>query len=1656
MTPRLQEILPRRPIRALTTWGLGILLAVIVPLGIIGSWLIYQEQRVNLQVEDLAKQYDHVLQLTILHDALVQDLVQGIGFADSLAYARIPTHLVRFEKEFRGLTEARYRSSEAIRSETELARAWWKFKEAISKLPPTPPRNSQTLQRLLSALNDVNLPLLSLDRTISAEEERVRNLARRYHDRLLTVNWLLWALFGIGLTGLFLLRHLHRALIQREAVLWAIQNVSKTEDFSSLLRQVLQRAMEILDADRGAIYLFNPRQGTLAASQTIGLSDAYIRVLLKYQDRVPGSRALRERRVVLIRDLLYDPITQHLPEFHEAVKQEGIRTLLVAPVIWQQGILGALTLYRNKPRTFRKEEIELAEIYSQQIAWILEREQRIQEIQQARQRYQDLFDHVPVGIFRSTPDGRLLEANPALVEMLGYPDKETLLKTPVQNHYLSPEDRERWRREVEEKGVVQDIELRLKRYDGQVIWVSESVRAIFNEQGQIAYYEGMIRDITAQKRAEEEARIQWERLETLYAISHALVRGVSLSEVFQLALRGAMRIFGCDYAGILVVDDTGVMRWKAWHGLSEAYRKITEGHSPWAETTSDYQPLVISDVLKEESLKPFLPALQKEGIRSLIFLPLAFEGQLIGKFVLYYTTPREWTEEELRSAWSFAEHVALAIHRARSQERIQTLSLALEQSGDIIVITTPEGRITYVNQEFEEVTGYSREEVLGKTPSILKSGEHPPEFYRELWDTILGGRPFHALFVNRKKDGTLFYEDQKIIPVKDRQGRITHFVSTGRDVTQKVLAEQAQESRLQRIRKQQEALLEMMKHPDLTEGKVRRGFQTLAQQILDVLEADIVSFWEYDARKKVLHRLTYVTRGDNIEVPETRSLAEFPEYQQRILRGLGIVASSVDQIADLKDFYEAQWKQAGIQAVLEIPIRVRGKVWGVLSVGQREGPRGWEEDEIDFVRHVAELAAQAVLNEEIHAYAHRLETLAQDLEVQVKRRTQELQVLFHVAQELSRVLTLEELTRVLAENVRHLVPYDIFMLFLPTDGAIRGSAYIRRVVSQQQIDDLKAYVLRSYGSLFLPEGRKPAEIPITLEEAPDYDATKPAVKTLQTIFSVPLTGDEGTTGALVLALEEPREIPEDVARTLYTLAWLIARTTERLLALERTGRERLEQVLEQMPEGMVLLDAEHRVLLGNALGREIIQQIGEIHTDGRLLRVGEIPIQELLRPHMEGRWQEIQIREPERKIFEIAVKRVNLEEKKQGWILVLRDVTEARELQRRIQEQDRLAAVGQLAAGIAHDFNNILQAIVVYAKLIRRDPEIPSSVEEAADVIVEQSGRAAELVRRLLDFSRKTTAETRPLDLKAQLLDTLALLNRILPESIEIRTELGSGPYPVLGSPAALQRMITNLAINARDAMPTGGALTFRLYPIEVAPDATPRYPGMRPGKWVVLEVTDTGKGIPPEVRRRIFEPFFSTKPFGKGTGLGLSQVYGIVRQHKGYIDVESEVGKGTTFRIYLPWYEGPVPSEEKPEEPISEEISFEPEGAWVLFVDDEPAVLDVGKLMLESLGLRVLAVNDPEKALKVFQEAADRIQVVFSDYTMPKMSGVELFRKLRKLKKDLRGILLSGYSVESPQEVPEEGIVGFIPKPFTLQDLVRALQQALGKPGGSSNPSER
>lgn len=558
--------------------------------------------------------------------------------------------------------------------------------------------------------------------------------------------------------------------------------------------------------------------------------------------------------------------------------------------------------------------------------------------------------------------------------------------------------------------------------------------------------------------------------------------------------------------------------------------------------------------------------------------------------------------------------------------------------------------------------------------------------------------------------------------------------------------------------------------------------------------------------------------------------------------------------------------------------------------------------------------------------------------------------------------------------------------------------------------------------------------------------------------------------------------------------------TERLL---RESEAQLREVWETTSDAMVLSDPEGRIMAANPAFMELYgyseaEIIGEsfvlIFPEEFRAQAAESYQQvfhgEAEPPAFE---REVQHKDGTRRVVESQATFLTDGGTRTAMLSTIRDITQRKEAEEKLREtnrqlkvaleelrrtqhqlvrQERLAAVGQLAAGIAHDFNNILSVILLQMQLAQRAPEASPQLQERMHIVVDQAARAGDLVQQILDFSRSGVMRTRPINVRSFFNEQVDLLQRGIAETVRIQLHGPQQDMVINADPTRLQQLLTNLAFNARDAMPQGGELSIDLELLHEpsrADDRLPDFMADQPvGPWLRIRVRDSGTGISEDTLAHIFEPFFTTKEPGQGTGLGLAQVYGIVKQHNGHIDVASQPNLGTTFTIYLPVTHIVTADAEPPQQthvPLGQ-------GETILVVEDDLGLAQALVETLSSLNYTPLTARDGRDALACLQDSREhntysdtdingvadedrardadgdgdtRIDLVLSDLTMPNMDGESLFRTLAAKHASLPVVILGGYDAEDKMAgLMADGLAGWLPKPPELQRLARLLDEIL------------
>jgi len=967
----------------------------------------------------------------------------------------------------------------------------------------------------------------------------------------------------------------------------------------------------------------------------------------------------------------------------------------------------------------------------------------------------------------------------------------------------------------------------------------------------------------------------------------------------------------------------------------------------------------------------------------------------------------------------------------QSEERYRTL---VEEASDTIAIADAQGNFLDVNPRGEKMLSATAEELRGLNLEAV----FMPDEQEESRPSLSGLRPgeevtFHRWVrprygpKNGPRNGKKVAVEAIVRALPD--GRLLAVI---RDISDRKRAEIALRRR--------EAILRAVSFSAesfLQEGAWREQIEQVLSKLGRAAAASRVYIFENgrtsDGALTASQRYEWVASEITSHMEALQDLRYdelgFGRWEE-LLSGGEVIQGDVDALPEgERAVLEAQ----DVRSIAVVPITVGHEWWGFMGFDDCEQPRKWSESEVRALEAAAGTLGAAIAREryeeEIRQNAARAEALVRTA-ARLNEPVDEQTVLETIC---------EEAVRVLRVPAAAICLYDEERKVLNLKAEVGYPAGFREELEPVPI------------TLFERLNREGGE-PIVLSDAREIDlepfASHLARYDFRSMAFVDVTHRGQFLGALAVnSYGEERAFGDDDLELLAGLAGQAAQAianarllgeTRRLLERTREQSRQVQQIMEVVPDGVILLSARNRIVLANPTGREHLSVLADVSVGDRLAHLDGRPLEEVLAP-AEGEmpWYEVK-QEATDRVFMLTQRPVETAAGTVGSVLVIREVTEERLRQKHMRTQERLATVGQLAAGIAHDFNNIMAIITLYSQSLERDPEFPKRQQYLA-TISKQARHAADLISQILDFSRRAVMERGQLDLTPFVKEVVRLLERTLPENIALKMEAGQDGYLVNADPTRLQQALMNLALNARDAMPEGGVLRISLDRVTVGEWERAPVPDMAPGEWVRLMVSDTGSGIPPENFDRIFEPFFTTKQPGVGTGLGLAQVFGIVKQHGGEVVVDSEVGEGSTFALYLPALGTPEETGSGEEQTLATCADVR---RTILLAEDNEATRMAIEDALDMLGYRVLAASTGREALDLFSRHKEEIDLVLSDMVMPEMGGVELCQALMAEKPDLKMVVMTGYPLaDEGRSLLEQGIVDWIQKPFSPQAIAGKLR---------------
>ncbi len=1161
---------------------------------------------------------------------------------------------------------------------------------------------------------------------------------------------------------------------------------------------------------------------------------------------------------------------------------------------------------------------------AQLISELAQLREKVAELESTGSKYHNLFENLPVGIFQSTPAGRYRLVNPAFAHMVGFASPEEMLNEVknISTLYADPADREEVKRLFAAQGQLNGHIIRHKRQDGQMRWMAIYAKAVFDDSGAIIYYDGFTLDITESKQAEEK-------------ITASEVRYRRLFESAQDA------ILILDAASGTIIDANPFVENLLEYPIDGLLGNQLWQISPFKDIVynkAKYRELQKKKYVRYENL-PLQTQLGKAINVEFVSNAYQVDGTEIIQCNIRDITERKQAEEALRE----------------SETRFATIFHASPTA--IALTRLQDNQLIDVNQAWLDLTGYHKEEAIGKNVQDLNLWINPEDRGQLIQALSERGTIEKFEFQLRRKSGEaadLLFSAEMIVLAGE-----TYMLSMAVDISE---------------RKQAEEML-----------KLSQAALNKAQQVAHL------GSWKWHIQSNQLEWSDEMYRIFGIDqetfsgdLSDVISRAIHPNDRAKVEQSnLAIINDSQPQPLE----YRVIWPDGSIRVV-----------WaeaGELILDQAGNPA--------FLTGIAQdITERRMYREALRESTERFKAIFFQSPIAIE--------LFD-----ANGLLVESNPKCLelfgVSDIQHVKGFNLF------DDPNIPITEIEKLKKGQQI---------SFTSEFDFEAVKKKNL---------YPTSKSG-KMFWEVFVKTLLNENGVISGYLVQVQDITQ----------------RKQSERLekqmtLRLEQQAHQ-LQLVMDSVPEGVIVINANGHILLANPTAYNDLSILaGGIEIGDRVQQLGEQPLEALLTRPPEGLWHQISW---QNQSFELIAKPLQGSGAAEGWVIVIRDITIAKEIQERIQQQERLASVGQLAAGIAHDFSNIMAVISLYADLALKDPRLSPDMARRFNTIKKQSSHAVDLIQQILDFSRRSVMERLPMDLIPLLKEMGKLFERTLPETIDFRLGYTENNFMINGDPTRLQQVIMNLVVNARDAMPDGGMIQIDLE--RKKPDkfgagmldlARTLKQNGQPPDWVRLTIQDTGTGIPADVLPHIFEPFYTTKEPGKGTGLGLAQVSGIIEQHDGEIDVLTKVGEGSTFIVYLPLLETNSLTNEMT---AVEDLPLG-HGETILIVEDNFEIQQVMRISLEELNYSPQIASNGLEALDILVKRGNEIALVLTDLIMPKIGGKMLVQTMHQKGITTKVIIMTGHPMGNEKKtIMALGVFDWLDKPPRLEKLAQVVARALEK----------
>ena len=1248
----------------------------------------------------------------------------------------------------------------------------------------------------------------------------------------------------------------------------------------------------------------------------------------------------------------------------------------------------------------------LTESFNQMIQDLRQSQEALKE---AEEKYRTIFEKSKDMVYITSVGGKFIDVNQAMVEILGYENKGELFKISAKDTYLNPEERNRFRNEITKEGFIKDFEAKLKKKDGTPLDVLITASVRKDEEGHIIGYEGIIKDISFRKRMEEELLQRTEEIQALYDLGVFINQSLDLEKVLLVALDKALSLTGFEMGTVHLLNEDGeTLDLKFYREFSpmlvENVKVLKYGEGVAGKAIQLKQPVIIP--INEYPSPRIVPLLREEGVQITAGIPLMSKGRAIGAITLSSRSVRTLNPREIHLLESLGNQIGLALENAKLFSNVEKAKSEWETTfdavTDLITIRDKDYRIVRANKAAFKRYGLRPEEMIGKKCfEALHNADHPCEDCY-VTETLTMKKPISGERNSEYLKGIFqFYT----FPVYDEEEEVVALVDLAREITE--------EKRLE-VEKEVVNNINKILASSLDVRQVVKAVHSELKRVLDSERMTIVLFddtggFQYFA----------LAKGD--EAGELIASVIYPRegtpFENMIDAGLPLIVSDTAK-SDL--WIDRKIAKEGVLSVLVYPLEYKGRIFGAMNFGSQESNH-FSDHHIQFLRSIAPGMAISIQNALLFE--------------ETKKRLDELTILYEIMKISASSLNLNAMLKDIIYGLNSFFKFEAFGIALVderTKRLIVHPSFLGHPL--KEIEKLELCLGKGITGWVAEKGT-----PLLINDVRSDSRYIAYDENINSEMCVPLKVGQKVIGVIDAQSRTLNVFSEDDLRLLSIVGGQLATLIDNLHLYEemRQSEEKYRTVVEGAHDGICVIGKDNRLKYANKRQAEIQgyaqEELIEMDFRGFLDEkskqlMSERFIQREKGERLSPRFElNVFRKDGEIRNLEINARVIKSSEEDINYVVFTQDITEKKKMEEQLLQAEKLRALAEMASGVAHDFNNALAVILGNTQLLLytvRDEEL----KETLKTIEKVARDSAQTVRRLQDFTRKRAhQEFFKVDANAIIKDSIEITKPKWKDEVQsrgIRVEMVSNLEkipPVLGNASELREVITNLIFNAIEAMPEGGRIEIRTF---------------QKRKEVFIQISDAGVGIAEEVKKKIFEPFFTTKPF-TNTGLGLSMSYGIIKRFGGEIEVESKVGRGTTFTIILPM------AGEGKEEVVSPPAIKKGRRARILVIEDEELVRGVLSRTLAQVDHQVTLAEDGEKGIQLFQKG--KFDMVLTDLGMPGMSGWEVCRRVKKMSPRTPVGMITGWGMEmSRSKMEEYGLDFFITKPFDFGQILNAVAEAI------------